>query len=243
MSVRPKPNLRILVNPLGSSIEVLLPPIAKWHPAVIYCFTSMEGVVDSVKEHLNHSWRDHCGPDGPPDVRSVWIDEPWKENTIPDMMEAFDNVVREANREFSDYSIEWHVGITGGTNMMPVAMALSASNHSFPVFYATESRHNPKLAATPSKLVLELPLFTQWGPGVQFFSKSSAASEIFAILLSEDKPMTVHELALCAKKSEKSIYPHTKLLREKNLIAKVGGGSYQPTTIGRLAYNQSRGNN
>ena len=158
-------------------------------------------------------------------------------------MEAFDNVVREANREFSDYSIEWHVGITGGTNMMPVAMALSASNHSFPVFYATESRHNPKLAATPSKLVLELPLFTQWGPGVQFFSKSSAASDVFAILLSEEKPMTVHELALQLKKSEKSIYPHTQLLREKNLIAKVGTGSYQPTTIGRLAYNQSRGNN
>ena len=186
MSVRTKPTLRILINPLGSSIEVLLPPIAKWHPAVIFCFTSMEGVVDSVKEHLNHSWRSNCGPDGPPEVREIWIDEPWKENTIPDMMEAFDNVVRDATKEFSNYSIEWHVGITGGTNMMPVAMALSASNHSFPVFYATEARHNPKLAATPSRLVLELPLFTQWGPGVQFCILFATFLHVFLDMLPED---------------------------------------------------------
>ena len=243
MAAQDKPKKRILVNPLGSSIEVLLPPIAKWHPSVVYCFTSMNGVVDSVKNHLNHSWRAHCGPDGPPEIRSIWINDPWRENTIPEMMEAFDSMVGEAEKEFSEYDIEWHVGIAGGTNMMPVAMALSASNYSFPVFYATEARHNAELAATPSRLVLELPLFSQWGPGVQFFSKSIAASNIFAVLLSEDKPMTVHELALRTKKSEKSIYPHTKLLREKNLIAKVGSGSYQPTTIGRLAYNQSRGNN
>jgi hypothetical protein len=236
-----KPKLRILVNPLGSSIEVLLPPIAKWQPGIIYCFTSMDGVVDLVKEHLIHSWRDHCGPNGPPEIRSIWIDEPWKENTIPDMMEEFDKIVHMATAEFSNYDIEWHVGITGGTNMMPVAMALSASNHSFPVYYATESRHNQKLAATPNKLVIELPLFTQWGPGVQFFTKSAAASNIFGILLSENKPMTVHEMVLVCGKSEKSIYPHTKALREKNLIKKVGSGSYEPTTVGRLAYNQSRG--
>lgn len=241
MGDRFKPKLRILINPLGSSIEVLLPPIAKWQPHIVYCFTSMEGVVDTVKEHLKHSWNEHCGPDGPPEIHTIWIDEPWKECTIQDMMEEFDTIVENVRKNYSDFELEWHVGITGGTNMMPVAMALSASTYSFPVYYATESKHNPKLSATPAKLVLELPLFSQLGPGVSFFTKSRAAADIFELMLSKNSPMTIDEIASELDKSEKSIYPHTKLMREKGLIHSPFSGQYETTTVGRLAYDRSRG--
>jgi len=234
--------MRILVNPLGSSIEVLLPPIAKWQPDVVFAFTSMEGVVEDVEKHLVYSWRKHCGPNGPPEIRAVWIEDPWQANTIQDMMDAFDSMVEEVSNEFKSYQIEWHVGITGGTNMMPVAMALSASTYSFPVYYAQESRHNAEFADTPENLVLELPLFTQLGPGVKFFSRSREASKIFEFMVKENRPLTVHEIALRhTKKSKASIYPHTKGLSDKGLIRKVGVGTYEPTTIGRLAYDRSRG--
>lgn len=159
------------------------------------------------------------------------------------MMKEFDAMVTEVSVEFKAYEIEWHVGITGGTNMMPVAMALSASTYSFPVYYAQESRHNAELADTPANLVLELPLFTQLGPGVQFFSKSRAASKIFALMLEENRPLTLQEIAMDdrIKRSKKSIYSHTKPLEEKGLIRKIGVGTFEPTTIGRLAYDRSRG--
>lgn len=241
VAVEGKPKMRILVNPLGSAIEVLLPPIAKWQPKIIYAFTSMDGAVADVEKHLNHSWRKHCGPDGLPTVRTVWIDEPWKANTIQDMMKEFDTMVAEALDEFKAYEIEWHVGITGGTNMMPVAMALSASTYSFPVYYAQEIRHNAELAETPANLVLELPLFTQLGPGVQYFSKSRVASEIFEVMLEKSQPMTRHEIAFIRKRTEKSVYHFTQNLHERGLIRKVGTGIFEPTTIGRLAYDRSRG--
>ena len=243
MADKGKPKMRILVNPLGDSIEVLLPPIAKWQPKIIYAFTSIVAAVADVEKHLKHSWRKHCGPDGPPTIRTVWINEPWKANTIQDMMREFDSMVAEVSAEFKSYEIEWHVGITGGTNMMPVAMALSASTYSFPVYYAQESRHNAELADTPANLVLELPLFTQLGPGVQFFSKSRAASKIFSLMLEESRPLTLDEIAVHKEiqRSKKSIYSHTQQLRNKGLIRQVGVGTIEPTTIGRLAYDRSRG--
>jgi len=92
-------------------------------------------------------------------------------------------------------------------------------------------------------LVLELPLFTQLGPGVQFFSKSRAASKIFALMLEESRPLTLHEIAVHKEiqRSKQSIYSHTQQLRSKGLIRKVGVGTIEPTTIGRLAYDRSRG--
>ena len=83
-----KPVVRLVAAPLGSGIEVLKPAIAKWRPSVIYAFTSLEENVKIVRGHLGESWRKLYAPDEPPEIRVVPCPEPWRAETIQEMMEA-----------------------------------------------------------------------------------------------------------------------------------------------------------
>ena len=233
--------VRILVTPLGNSIGILKPPIAKWQPDVIFAFTSMSDSISMVEDHLRNSWSRFCGANGLPDIRGVFIDEPWQATTIQDMMEAFDRVVSQVEDEFCGNDVEWHVGIAGGTNLMPVALSFSASTYSYPVYYVLPEDRYPKLVNTPEKLVLEIPVFELLGPGVQYFTKSPTASKVFSIMNSKGGPITVDALAQARNVSDKATYPYTSKMMELGLIAKVGNDGYETTTVGRLAYDRSRG--
>ena len=83
------PPVHILVTPLGSTVDIIQAPLDKWKPEVIYAFTSMEESIQRVEENLRFAWNINCGPNGPPEVRKICIEEPWLGNTIQDVMEAF----------------------------------------------------------------------------------------------------------------------------------------------------------
>lgn len=165
------PPVHILLTPLGSTVDIILAPLDRWKPEVIYAFTSMEESIHRVEENLRYAWNVNCGPNGPPDVRKVPIEKPWLANTIQDVMAAFDQVIEDTIQEFPHRKIEWHVSVTGGTNLMAIGMALSATTHLMEVYYTLPGDKHPELRATPSKLVVDIPLFEQLGPAVNLLRK------------------------------------------------------------------------
>lgn len=240
MSVE-KPPVHIVVSPLGTGIGVLKPPIARWHPQIIYAFTSMPEKVDEVNKHLEHSWKEFCGPNGPPTLETVEIKEPWRSETIQEMMSAFDEVYRKVTKEYSAYNINWHIGIAGGTNLMPVAMALSASTYSLPVFYTLPAERYAELVNTPRKLVLEIPVFEQLGPAVQMFKKMSAKREVFKVIDGFEQFISVKDIAYEWKNGPQAVYQHLPEMLKNGVIEKNGSG-YKTTTLGKLALSRSEQN-
>ncbi len=237
-----KPVIRLLATPLGSGIEVLKPAIAKWRPSVIYAFTSLEENVEIVRGHLQESWRKLYAPDEPPEIRVVPCPEPWRAETIQEMMEAFDEMLVEAEREFSNFSIEWHVGITGGTNLMPVALAFAASTHTLPVFYVLPDRYYPGWVNEPERLVVELPVFEQLGPATKLFTVSRRAVELFEAINASSEPMNVDTMARKMKHmSVKTVRPHLTNLKKVGAVIKTGNSSYKSTPVGRLAFDRAQG--
>ena len=237
-----KPVVRLVAAPLGSGIEVLKPAIAKWRPSVIYAFTSLEENVKIVRGHLGESWRKLYAPDGPPEIRVVPCPEPWRAETIQEMMEAFDEMLVEAEREFSNFSIEWHVGITGGTNLMPVALAFAASTHTLPVFYVLPDRYYPEWVNEPERLVVELPVFDQLGPATKLFTDSRRAVELFEAIDASTEPMTADTMACEVKHMTISIVrSHLTNLKKVGAVVHVGDFSYTSTPVGRLAFHRSQG--
>ena len=236
-----KPAVHIVVSPLGTGIGVLKPPIARWHPQIIYAFTSMPEKVEEVNKHLEYSWKEYCGPNGPPSLQTVEIKEPWRAETIQEMMSTFDEVYHKVKKEYSGYQINWHVGIAGGTNMMPVAMALSASTYSLPVFYTLPAKDYPHLVNTPGELVIEIPVFEHLGPAVQMFKKKAAKREVFKVIDGFEQFISVNEIAYKWKKGAKAVYQHLPEMLEKGVIEKNGSG-YKKTTLGKLALSRSEQN-
>lgn len=237
-----KPVVRLVAAPLGSGIEVLKPTIAKWRPSVIYAFTSLEENVKIVRGHLGESWRKLYAPDKPPEIRVVPCPEPWRAETIQEMMEAFDEMLYEAQRDFSNFTIEWHVGITGGTNLMPVALAFAASTHTLPVFYVLPERYYPEWVNEPERLVVELPVFEQLGPATKLFSNSQRAAELFKAINASSEPMTADTMASEVKHMSLSIVrSHLTNLKKVGAVANAGNFSYKSTPVGRLAFDRAQG--
>lgn len=237
-----KPVVRLVAAPLGSGIEVLKPAIAKWRPSVIYAFTSLEENVKIVRGHLGESWRKLYAPDEPPEIRVVPCPEPWRAETIQEMMEDFDEMLYEAQREFINYTIEWHVGITGGTNLMPVALAFAASTHALPVFYVLPDRYYPEWVNEPERLVVELPVFDQLGPATKLFTDSRRAVELFEAINASTEPMTADTMASEVKHMTISIVrSHLTNLKKVGAVVNVGDYSYTSTPVGRLAFHRSQG--
>ena len=242
MAVDKAPPVHILVSSLGVAVDHIKPPLDKWNPEIIYVFTSMDSAVDLVKENIRYAWAQNCGPSGAPDIRVVTINEPWRQETIQQMMTEFDAMVEHTIDEFSGTGrkLEWHVGITGGTNLMVVGMALSASTHLFPVYYCVPGDKHPELRTTPRELVVDIPMFEQLGPAVRMFSKSRARAELFDYINQKEKAL-VDGMAKELNKTPQAIYAQLIHLTTLGLVTKTDGNSYSTSSIGRLAYQRWKG--
>lgn len=236
-----KPVLRVVVSPLGYTTGVLKPPIAKWHPQIVYAFTSMVEKINEVDEHLKYSWREICGPNGPPSLRAIEIKDPYKSETIQEMMSAFDEVYHNIMKEYSAYDVKWHIGIAGGTNLMPVALAMSASTYSLPVFYTLPADKYPALVDTPKELVVSIPVFEQLGPAVQMFKKKTAKKDLFKVIDTYDDFISVKDIAFKWGRSSKAVYSHIPDMIDTGVIENNGSG-YKTTTLGKLAISRSEQN-
>ena len=236
------PPVHILVTPLGSTVDIIQAPLDKWKPEVIYAFTSMEESIQRVEENLRFAWNINCGPNGPPEVRKVSIEEPWLGNTIQDVMEAFNQVVEDVNKEFSNREIKWHVSVTGGTNLMAIGMAFSATTHLMEVYYTLPGDKHPELRAMPSKLVVDIPLIVEIGPAVNLLRKSTAIVEIYEEFKKSLVPLSASYLAEERDTSESAVYVHLGVMVRRGLIVKVEKSHYSTTTLGDLAYWRWKGN-
>jgi len=238
------PPVHILVTPLGSTVDIIQAPLDKWKPEIIFAFTSMLESIERVEENLRYAWNIHCGPNGPPEVRAVTIDKPWQSNTIQDVMSAFDEVVESTTASFKRLgrAIKWHVSITGGTNLMAIGMALSASTHFFPVYYTLPGDKHPELRSKPSQLVIDIPLFDQLGPAVRLFRKSNTKVELFELIHEAEEPLTVEQMAEYLDKSKQAIYPQLSPLVDTGVLEKNQNSTYSSTTVGTLAYHRWKGN-
>ena len=235
------PPIHILLTPLGATVDIILAPLDKWKPEIIFAFTSMINSIEIVKDNLRYAWNINCGPNGPPEVRTVVIDQPWQANTIEDVMAAVDSVMEKAEHEFPHRTIEWHISLTGGTNLMAVGMALSAQTHLIPVYYTVPGDKYPELRSTPSKLVIDIPLFEQLGPAVSLLGKSNTKVKLFEVLKDADEPLTAERMAKETDTSKAAVYAQLAPLVEKGLVVKEEGSTYRSTTTGILAYHRVKG--
>ena len=238
------PPVHILITPLGTTVDIIQAPLDRWKPEIIFAFTSMPESIERVNENLRYAWNLHCGPNGAPEVRAVTIDKPWQSNTIQDVMSAFDEVVESTNADFnkSGRAIKWHVSITGGTNLMAIGMALSASTHLFPVYYTLPGDKHPELRSKPSQLVIDIPLFDQLGPAVRLFRKSTTKVKLFELIHEAEEPLTVGRMAEDLDKSKQAIYPQLGALIVAGVLEKNENATYISTTTGTLAYHRWKGN-
>lgn len=235
------PPIHILLTPLGATVDIILAPLDKWKPEIIYAFTSMEASIQGVEENLRYAWNLNCGPNGPPDVRKVPIEKPWLANTIQDVMAAFDQVIEDTIQEFPHREIKWHVSVTGGTNLMAIGMALSATTHLMEVYYTLPGDKHPELRATPSKLVVDIPLFEQLGPAVNLLRKSPTKVKIYELLKKSPTPLRVEAIAKNSMTTDKAVYPQLKPMVEHGLVTKGDAATYFTTTVGDLAYQRWKG--
>jgi hypothetical protein len=238
------PPAHIIVTPLGSTVDIIQAPLDKWNPEIIFAFSSMPESVERVKENLRYAWSENCGPNGSPEIRMVNIDKPWESNTIEDVMAAFNEMVDNTRVEFNQLKrqIKWHVSITGGTNLMAIGMAFSAKTHGFPVYYSVPGDKHPELRSKPSKLIVDIPLFTQLGPAVSLFRKSHTKVKLFKLIHEAPRPLSVERIAKDLDKTKTAIYAQIKPLINAGVLKKSGSSTYISTTPGILAYHQWQGN-
>jgi len=236
------PSIHILVSSLGGAVDHILPALDKWNPEIIYIFSAWDDAIELVKKNIRFSWAKNCGPSGAPEIRVVAIKDPYRQETIQQMMSEFDAMVERTKTEFnaSGRTLEWHVSITGGTNLMPVAMALSASTHLFPVYYCVPGDKHPELRANPRELVVDIPMFEQLGPAVSMFSKSRAKADLFAYIMRNEQAL-VDQIAKEMDKSPQAIYPQLSSLTSLGLVTKSDGHGYSSSSVGRLAYHRWKG--
>jgi len=235
------PPLHILLTPLGSTVDIILAPLDKWRPEIIFAFTSMEDSIQRVEQNLLHAWSTNCGPDGPPDVRKVPIEEPWLANTIQDVMAAFDQIIEDTNQEYPHREIKWHVSVTGGTNLMAIGMAFSAATHLMEVYYTLPGDKHPELRSTPNKLVVDIPLFEQLGPAVNLLRKSPTKVKIYELLKKSPTPLRVEAIVKKSLTTDKAVYAQLKPMVKHGLLTKGDGSTYTTTTTGDLAYQRWKG--
>lgn len=233
--------MHILLTPLGMTVDIIEAPLDKWKPEIIFAFTSMEESIHRVEENLRYAWNINCGPNGPPDVRKVAIEQPWLANTIQDVMTAFDQVIEDTVLEFPSRDIKWHVSVTGGTNLMAIGMALSATTHLMEVYYTLPGDKHPELRAHPSKLVIDIPLFERLGPAVGLLRKSSTKVKLYESIKRSPTPITVNRMVTHMGTTDKAVYAQLKPLLDKGLVAKTDGSTYSVTKIGDLAYQRWKG--
>jgi len=242
MAADQAPPVHILVSSLGGAVDHILPALDKWNPEIIYLFSGWNDAIELVKKNIRFSWALNCGPSGAPEIRVVTINDPYRQETIQQMMDEFDAMVEGTKNEFnsSGRTLKWHVSLAGGTNLMAVAMAFAASTHLFPVYYCVPGDKHPELRAKPRELVVDIPMFEQLGPAVSMFSKSRAKAELFAYIMRNGQSL-VDQMAKEMNKSPQAIYSQLTSLTSLGLVTKTDGHGYSPSSIGRLAYHRWKG--
>ena len=52
-------SIDVLLQPLGSTIEVIEAPLARYQPEIIVLLTNLPGLVERIEGHMNNAWRKH----------------------------------------------------------------------------------------------------------------------------------------------------------------------------------------
>lgn len=241
MTQHKAPPIHILLTPLGSTVDIILAPLDRWKPEIIFAFTSMGESIHRVEENLRYAWNINCGPNGPPEIRKVSIEQPWLANTVEDVMTAFDKVIEDTRLELPHRDIKWHVSVTGGTNLMAIGMALAATTHHMEVYYTLPGDKHPELRATPSKLVVDIPLFEHLGPAVSLLRKSPKKVKLYESIKNSPTPITVDRMVMDMGTTDKAVYAQLKPLIDNGLVVKNDRSTYSSTTTGDLAYQRWKG--
>ena len=229
----PKPSVVVVATPLGETIGHLEPAIAKYSPDVLLLFTNMSKPVENVRKHLSGKWSKYCKRDVV--VKMIPIKEPWRQETIQEYMQCFDMSIEEIRSEYEGYELNCKVSIVGGTNLMCIASALSATNHTFPVYYTVPAELYPE--QTIEELLIEIPLFANLGPAMSLFRKP-AKRWVFGEL-HKNGPMYVADLAEQRGVSPQSVYKHIQPMVAHGVVEITEDDKRKVTPFGVTAYHRA----
>ncbi|MBR95863.1 MAG: hypothetical protein CMA81_03475 [Euryarchaeota archaeon] len=207
----------VLLQPLGETPGVLEPPIASYKPQIIVLIAGKQEDIKLAKDHLEE-W----GHVRNPKIIEKIVEEPWTESTLVRYMKAFDEAVNEVENIAKDAKINWHVGVTGGTNFMAIASAFSAFTHRFPVYGSDDPKHTPK--KTVQERLIEMELFMNLGPAFKELSKKPRSLEILQIIANNSIPSQAEILEHYSRGTPQNISAAVIRLRELSLIVHTDTG-------------------
>jgi len=233
----PTNSIDVLMQPLGVAIEVIEAPLAKYQPEIIVLFTNLLDSVELVEGHIDNLWRKLTK--NRPKIVVKHINDPWREETVQEYMEAFNEAIEEVSKleNVRGKKIEWHVGTAGGTNLMGIASAMSAFTHRFSAFYTNPKSKYPELADTPGELVIELPMFANLGPAFKSLTSKPRSLKIMRFI-ARDGPVTVNAITMMLNSSPQSTSKGMMPLKSNALITESAMGYWVTTTFGRTVLAQ-----
>ena len=217
----------VLLQPLGETPGVLEPPIASYKPQIIVLIAGKQEDIILFHQHLA-KWGHHVRN---PIIIEKIVEKPWTESTLVRYMKAFDEAVKEVKDIAKDAKINWHVGVTGGTNFMAIASAFSAFTHRFPVYGSDDPKHTPE-KTVPERLI-EMELFMYLGPAFKELSKKSRSLEILQIIANNSIPSQAEILEHYGRGSTQNISKAVIRLRELSLIVQTDTG-IEVTALAKL---------
>ena len=229
-------SIDVLLQPLGFTVDVIEAPLAKYQPEIIVLITNIPDSVKLVEGHIQNLWRKHVK--NPPKIIVKHIDAPWREETVEEYMEAFNEAVEEVSRmeDAKGKDINWHVGTAGGTNLMGIASAMSAFTNRFSAFYTNPGSKYPLLADTPGELVVELPLFSNLGPAFKALTSKPRTLKIMRYIF-ENGPVRVDAITKTLNGSPQNTSSGMKPLKVNLMITESSNG-WISTTLGRTVLAQ-----
>jgi hypothetical protein len=208
----------VLLQPLGGTPGVLEPPIASYKPQIIVLIAGKQEDIKLAKEHLE-GWANHVRN---PRIIEKIVEKPWTESTLVRYMKAFDEAVNEVEDIAKGAKINWHVGVTGGTNFMAIASAFSAFTHRFPVYGSEDPKHTPK-KTVPERLI-EVELFMNLGPAFKELSNKPRSLKILQIIANNSIPSQAEILEHYGLGTPQNISKAVIRLRELGLIVETDTG-------------------
>jgi len=230
-------SIDVLLQPLGFTVDVIEAPLAKYQPEIIVLITNIPDSVKLVEGHIQNLWRKHVK--NPPKIIVKHIDAPWREETVEEYMEAFNEAVEEVSRmeDAKGKDINWHVGTAGGTNLMGIASAMSAFTNRFSAFYTNPGSKYPLLADTPGELIVELPMFSNLGPAFKSLTRKPRTLKIMRFI-AEEGPVTVDVITKMLNGTPQNTSKGIMPLKSSALITESTKGNWVATTFGRTVLAQ-----
>ena len=225
----------VLLQPLGGTPGVLEPPIASYKPQIIVLIAGKQEDIMLAKKHLD-GWGHHVRN---PKVIVKIVEEPWTESALVRYMKAFDEAVNEVKDEAKDAKINWHVGVTGGTNFMAIASAFSAFTHRFPVYGSVDQKYNSDKSA--QERLIEVELFMHLGPAFKELSNKPRSLKILQIIANNSIPSQAEILQHYGRGSTQNISKAVIQLRELGLVVETDTG-IEVTGLAKLLLEQLANN-